>query len=306
MQIRMDNKRIIALLAILGLAAALAGCGGGGGGGGGGGTPVTVTGTVLRAETNSPTDTPATVTFVGGPTITANADGTFTVSNVSSNITSATISATGELNRTITIKLQPNVTNNLGNIYIVDSTSAYTAKVTGRVVTTVNNQPKPVGGATVTIANVTTTTATDGTFELDNLPVGLGSATGTYGQVVATGFVNKPITDANLGFALVAGANPIGDLLITQPSGSIPPPPYTITGIVKVSGVVQPSTAVTLSQNGNTLGSTTTDANGAYFFWVVPGTYTITASHASVANQQENVTLSSLSTHITAPTMNLQ
>src|SRR5205823_1869405 len=143
-----------------------------------------------------------------------------------------TIAAQGTQTRTLPITLTANQANNLGDIYLSDT--GYNATVTGRVVAQVNGQIQPVGNATVTIAGAQTKTATDGTFTLSGLPVGLGNASGTVGKVTAQGFEDKPITDVTLGFPLAAGNNPIGDLLIAAPSGSVPLPPYTIKGVVQI------------------------------------------------------------------------
>lgn len=295
-----SRRAILALpMILLGLLLTLWGCGGGGGGGGGS-SQVPVTGRVLQAETGLPPNPNATVT-IGGSTATTTADGKFTL-NASSKSTSATIAASGAQTRTLPIALVANQTNNLGDIFL--SNTGYNATVTGRVVAQVSGQLQPVGNATVTIAGASTKTATDGTFTLSNLPVGLGNASGTVGKVSAQGFEDKPITDITLGFPLAAGNNPIGDLLIAAPSGTVPLPPYTITGVVQVKGTATKNLTVSLISNGNNLGSTTTDSNGAYFFWVVPGTYTVMASNTSGGTQTTNVTLTKLDTPVTAPVIN--
>lgn len=284
---------------LLAAVALLAGCGGGGGGGGNNGTPVAVTGTVLRAETGVAPN-PSAVVNIGGTTVTTAADGTFSF-NPPSNATSATISATGSQTRTITIALVAGQTNSLGTIFISDT--GYTANVNGRVVASVSGALQAVGNAKVTIGNVTATTATDGTFNLTGLPVGLGNVSGVVGKVTATGFEDKAITDANLQFPLVAGANAIGDLLIAAPSGSTPLPPYTISGVVTVGGRAQSGITVTLSTTTATIGSTVTDASGVYTFWVAPGTYILQATNGGT-HMQTSVQLQKLDTPVTAPTIN--
>jgi hypothetical protein len=290
---------LIALIAAL--AVGVAGCGGGGGSNGG--TPVSITGRVLRAETGIAPNPNATVA-IGGTTVTTGADGTFNFT-APSNATMAVIAAQGSQTRTIPITLSATKANNLGDIYISDT--GYTANVTGRVVATVSGAIQPVGNATVTIASASTTTKTDGTFSLVGLPVGLGNVAGTVGKVSAVGFEDKPITDVNLQFPLVAGANPIGDLLIAAPSGATPLPPFTINGVVQVGGHVQAGSNVVLMQtvNGTTtsLGSTTTDATGTYTFWVVPGAYTMQAFNGATT-MSTTVTLVKLDQPVTAPTIN--
>ena len=300
------RRSVLAVLAALlaALAVLLAGCGGGGGssngGGNGGGAPVTVTGRVLRAETGIAPNPNAVVT-IGGTSVTTGTDGTFSFSPPSSAKT-AMITATGSQPRTITIALSATTPNNLGDIYLSDT--GYTANVTGRVVALVGGVVTPVGNAAVTIGNVSATTATDGTFTLMGLPVDLGNVTGVFGKVSAQGFEDKPITDANLQFPLAAGANPIGDLLISAPSGSTPLPPYTVKGVVKVGGTPQSGIAVQLMKTVNgvqtSLGSATTDSTGTYTFWVTPAAYTLLATNGA-ATQSTTVTLVRLDQPVTAP-----
>jgi len=307
-----SSRRVLHFLALtMAIPAILAaGCGGGGGGsgggGGGGGKSVTVTGTVLDAATYSPTTSAATV-VIGGTTMTTNtATGTFT-GTVGSNATTASVSAPGEISRTISITLAASQVNNLGNIFLAATGSSYTASVNGVVVTTVKGATQPVGGATVNIGNISGVSATNGTFTLNGLPVGLGSVDGLYGTVTAKGFAVKLITADVLQFALVAGANNIGNLLLAPPAGSTPVPPYTISGVVEVQGVPTAgvTVAIAIPGGGAALGQTTTNSSGTYYFWVAPATYTITAEDSSSTTLGENVTLSTLATPITAPTINL-
>jgi hypothetical protein len=308
---KINSRRAMLILVIMAVTAALfTGCGGGGGssggGGGGGGATVTVTGTVLDAQTYAP-PTSAAMLVIGGATITTNAaTGTFT-GTVGSNATTAVVSAPGEISRTIPITLVASQVNNLGNIFLAATGSGYTASVNGVVVTTVKGVTTPVGGATVNIGNVVGVSATNGTFTLNGLPVGLGSVDGLYGTVTAKGFAVKLITADVLQFALVTGSNNIGNLLLGVPVGSTPVPPYTITGVVDVAGVPGSGVTVAISvQGGSQLAQTTTDANGNYYFWVAPATYAIAASDTTGgAPVGENVTVVNLTTPVTAPTLNL-
>ncbi len=302
------RRAIVSILAtVAGYVVMATGCGGGGGGGGGnpGGSSVTVTGKVLSATSNTAPKSGAKVT-IGGNSIATNADGSFSFT-VSSNATSATISATGEVTRTITIALKANQVNDLGNIFLADDGGTYTATVTGRVVTKVKGVTQPVGGASVTIGNVTAITTVDGKFTLNGLPVDIGSVNGIYGKVTAAGFAEKLISADTLQFALIAGANPIGDLLIAAPSGSTPLPPYTITGLVNVVGSPGVGVAVDIALQGSGvgLGQIQTDATGHYYFWVAPGTYTITAADSGGSIKSVDITLPSLTAPVMATTINL-
>ena len=296
---------------ILGTFAVLsaAGCGGGGGGTGGGpsgGSSVTVSGAVLSASSDTPPASAATV-VIGGTTLTSNpATGAFSGS-VGSNAATATVSAPGEVSRTITIKLVANQVNNLGNIFLADTGSDYSASVNGVVVTTVKGATQPVGGATVNIGNVVGVSATDGTFTLNGLPVGLGSVNGLYGTITASGFAVKLITADVLQFALVSGSNNLGNLLLAPQAGSTPIPPFTITGVIDVAG--KPGAGVTvaigLAGSATGVGQTQTDTNGKYLLWVAPATYTVTATDSSGTVESQNVTLKNLTTPVTVTTLNL-
>ncbi len=302
MRYNAHNSRWAMLGAVCALLMALAGCGGGSGGGPGpASNPVTVIGTVLSVESGLPASAGATVT-IGGNKIVTDASGNFTLANVASNTTSGTVTAANEQALTLALTLKPNVVNNLGTIYI--SNAGYTASVTGRVVAMVGGVTQPVGNAKVTIANASGTTGTDGRFTLTNLPVGLGATAGFLGKVSAPGFEDKPITADTLKFALTAGANDIGDLLVAQPTGSVPAAPFTIRGVVTAHGAPASGVSVSISSGGLGLGVATTDSTGTYFFWVVPGTYTLAAQVAS-APSGVSVTLSRLDVPVTAPTIAL-
>lgn len=284
------------LLALLGiLTVAIMGCGSGGGGGGG--QQVTVTGRVFRAETGVPPN-PAAGINIGGSTTSNTADGTFSFTAPLS-ATSAVFTATGTQTLTLPITLSATLPNALGDIYLSDT--GYTAVVSGRVVTAITGTTQPVANAVVSLAGAKTNTLADGTFSVGNLPVGLGNVAGVFGKVTATGFEDKPITDANIQFPLAAGANPIGDLLISQPSGSTPLPPYTIKGLVQTSGTPTANVTVTLMSGTLNLGNTTTDSTGTYTFWVVPGTYTFTATVGGSGTKSVNATLVLLNAPVTAP-----
>ncbi len=268
-----------ALLALMGIVALLVGCGGGGGGGGAPSGNITVTGTVLVATNDQPPSPPATVT-VGGHSATTDTAGNFTIQGVAKTATTGTVSASGMQTLNLTVKLFPDANNNaaLGNIFI--STVAYTAVATGTVVSEVNGSFKPVSGASVTISGDTTTTAADGTFQISNLAVGTGEdPTLPIGLVQATGFVSKPLYAVL--FPLASGTNNLGQIVLGAPiSGTSPSPPYTITGQVLKGTQPQPGVSVAIvDSSGNVLGNpVVSDSNGAFFFWVIPGTYNLIAT----------------------------
>lgn len=268
-----------------------------------------MSGRILLVSTNS-NPAPTTKVSVGGVSVSvSDVDGSFTLSNVSASETTLTIVNTNAANveqfrRTLTITLTASQTVDLGVIYVGDQ--GYNATVNGRVVTQVNGVNQPVANARVTLSGARTVTGVGGTFTLTGLPVGLGSLPGALlGEIVATGFEKKPIFSETLGPPLLPNNNNVGDITIAAPVGSTPPPPFTLTGKVTLQGGVGTGVTVSLKAGATDLGSTTTDASGNYFFWVVPDTYTITASKTGFTSKQTTATLLRLDTPVTASTVNL-
>ncbi len=291
---------LIALL--LALLAGLSGCGGGGGGGTSTGPSgnVTVTGTVIVAETGNP-PSPAATVAIDGHTATTAADGTFSVANVASSAKTATVTAAGETTLTLALVLTNTTgTFNLGNVFI--SSGGYTASASGIIVTPVKGQYQAVGGADVTIAGSTVLSGTDGSFSITGLPVGLGAdPTIQIGLVQAKGYVNKPIT---VQLPLITGANDLGQIVIQSPVGATPGVPYTITGKVQHGTAGVPGISVAIFSGDTQLGNpVSTDANGNYYFWVVPGSYSIIAVQSGGQQSKVQVTLSAPNVPVTAPTI---
>ncbi len=296
---------------------ALAGCGGGGGGNPNpnpnNGT-TSITGKVLLVSGAPPVaagaaaGAPAATVTAGGVTANASStDGSFTLSGVNAGATSLTVTAKDgatTVNRTVPITLTANKPNDLGVIYV--TADGYTANVTGRVTTVTSTGTTGVGNARVTLAGVSTLTDASGAFALANLPVGLGTVPGQLiGIVSAAGFETLQITSETIRFPLAAGANPLSAFVIQIPSGATPLPPYTITGKATVAGVNTAGVTIRLVSNNVTIGSTTTDSSGTYFFWVVPAAYTITATRTGYTDVSTSVTLSRLDTPVTATPLNL-
>ena len=293
---------------------ALTGCGGGGGGGGTP-PPPNPTGTSIRGKvllvSGSPvgttTATAATVSTGRANTTASTTDGSFTLSNIDPAATTLTIAAregATNLGRTVAVTLTANQVNDLGVIYV--SPDGYNASVTGQVTTVTSTGTVGVGNAKVTIAGSSTTTNASGQFSLSGLPVGVGNVPGSLvGSVEASGFETLQVTAETIRFPLIAGNNALSAFLIQRPSGSVPLPPYTIIGKVTSSGVALSGATVRLTNIGNNIGTTTTDANGNYTFWVVPADYTITASKLGSTDASASVTLSRVDVPVTVPTINL-
>lgn len=297
-------------LALFGAVCGLLGCGSGGGSNnGGGGGNAALHGRILLVSTSAQ---PAPTTFVeigGTQGQASDSDGQFNLAGISATATVLTIrnvngSGAEQFRRTLTVQLTGGQTTDIGVVYISDQ--GYTANISGRVVTQVDSVFQPVAGAKIVISGVKAVSGVDGKFSMTGLPVGLGSLPGALlGDVRATGFEIKTIVSETLGPPLVAGANPIPDIIISAPIGSTPPPPFTITGKATVQGVAQAGVNINLKAGAVDLGSVTTDSAGAYFFWVVPGTYTITASKSGFASKQVSATLNRADTPVTAPAINL-
>lgn len=277
--------------------ALLSGCGGGGGGGGAVNGNLTLIGSVLLVDTNLAPNPAATIT-IAGHTATTSASGGFVLTNIPASATTGTVSAAAEQTLTLTLALPATSTQaiNLGTIYL--SSVGYTASASGQVATTVSGQNQAVGGATVTIAGSSALTATDGTFNISNLPVGLGSDPNTpIGSVTASNFVTKQIF---VQAPLITGSNPLGTILLGAPiSGTLPGLPYTIIGQVLKGGVGQSGYPVALSQGSAVLGTVTTDNTGTFSFWVVPGTYLLTVGLPSGSFVTQSVTLASANQPVT-------
>ena len=275
------------LLAAIVSGLALFGCGSGGGGA----PPADVQGKVLLVTTGSPPNPAATVN-IGGSSIATSADGTFVLRGVSSASTQISITGTGI--KTLTQKLptlKANSVNDLGSIYVVDTTSDYTATTSGKVVRA--DTQAALQGATVLLNGQATTTDATGAFSFSNLPVGLGGPGIQVGLITAQGFEDKPIIiDPPLGKS--PPNNDLGNIPISPPVGGIPGGPTDISGKISLQGMSDFSgTTVTLinKTTGATLGSGTTGSDGAFGFWVVAGTYTVKADHTGFKSQSQDVNL---------------
>jgi hypothetical protein len=292
-----NAMRASLLAAICGvLAISIGACGGGGGGGA---APATVIGRIVLVSSGQPLNG-ATVSAGGKSYVTGSGalgDGNFILQNASSDATTLTVTGTGVKTLTQTLEpLTPNQTNDLGDIYVLDTSDAtadYKADVKGVVVR--SDTFAPVAGAKVRFSGHVATTGANGAFQFTGLPVGLGTANAYVGDITATGFAVKQITLD----ALVLGASPpvndLGDIAIAPPvTGTTPPPPSNINGKVSLQGQTDLSgTTVTLvnKSGGASVGTVNTASDGKYGFFVVAGTYTVRVSHAGFTSQQVDVTL---------------
>ncbi len=293
---------------VLKLAGILAACalimvgGVGCGGGGGGAAPADIVGRILLTTTGQPPNPVATVSVAGAAAVQTLVDGSFTIHGASSTATQITVSAPGMtvLHQPLPT-LTPNAVNDLGDIYVTDTT--YNANVDGTVLRA--DTLEPIAGATVVLSGLRTTTDAAGAFALAGLPVGLGGLGLEVGKVTATGFEVKPIViDLPLGPTAPPDnlVNHLGDILVSPPVGGIPGGPSTVNGKALLQGqTVHAGTTVTLirASDGVELGGILTADNGAYGFWVPVGAYRVRAEHAGYQTKTVDVTVTRLDTPVT-------
>lgn len=259
-------KWIGLLLALVVIAA----CGGGGGGGTGGGpSGATLSGRVFQVQTGGAPNPQASVTAGGATTLTSAANGSFSlvVPAGTTSISVDTKTAQGVFTFTI-----PAVTGDteIGDLWI----GPEKVRVTGRLVNAGNLQP--VAAAQVTFGGHTALTNADGIFNLTNVAYSSANQTafwGIQGLARKSNFLTAAFTAQNK--TAVNGVVTIGDVFITPTDDIDPPPsPFNLWGRISPAATAA-GTVVTLKQNGNSLRTYTVGDDTAYFFWVTPGTYTL-------------------------------
>jgi hypothetical protein len=250
-------------------------CACGGGGGGGLTTNATLVGRVLDVRTGGPISPAATVQ-AGSQTTTTAADGSFQFS-VATGTTSATVDAGALGAFTYTFPAASGVTD-VGDLWV----GPQKITVTGRVLDSTNNNG--VEGATVSFAGQRGTTNAVGTFILHNVAYSSANQAAFWGIVGSATAPNYFKVDFT-----VSGKTPTGGTLTTDdirmtPSSDDTPPnfPFTIWGKISPSANAT-GTIVTLKQAGTAVRVYNVGGDGAYYFWVVPGTYTIEAQKGALA-----------------------
>ncbi len=180
-----------------------------------------------------------------------------------------------------------------------DFTENKPASISGAVYVAGTNTP--IAGVTITLKNettnltTTTTTGLDGKYSFTGLPAGTYSVTETQPSgfddaadkagTGATGAAGTVGADSVTGITVVAGDKAV-DYDFTETPTPIPQPTYaSLAGQVYVAGSGRPIGGVTVTLTGTTpagvttVYTTTTDANGAYFFGNLPaGTYRVVES----------------------------
>lgn len=210
-----------------------------------------VSGTVRSASSTGAAVAGATVS-VAGATATTSSTGSFSISGITSGTYALAVSAPGY----VPYSNSPFVVN--ANQSVTISLTAETYTLTGTIL---SNSPTGPGlaGATVSIAGVTATTASDGTFSIS------GIAAGTYTiTVFKTGYT----TYTNSKFNVSANQSVTLALIV---------PTYSLSGIIRSGSSTGPALAgATVSIAGKTA---TTANNGTFSIsGIVAGTYTCSVS----------------------------
>lgn len=262
------------LLALLVLVLVVIGCGGGGGSVP---TPTaTLVGRVLDVRNGGPI-APAATVQVGSRSVQTQADGSFQLA-VPAGTTSVTVDAGTFGAFTFTFGAASGTTD-VGDLWVGPNK----VTVTGRVIDSTDGSA--VVGAVVTFAGQRAVTNAVGTYRLTNVAYSTTSQAafwGIVGKVRATDYFDISFTAS--GVAAVSGTVTLEDIRMTPSDGTTPPPfPFTIWGTVSPSGDAS-GTVVTLKEAGNAVRVYNVGSDGAYYFWVVPGTYTIEARKGALAD----------------------
>jgi len=268
-----------AVLGLVLLAALLAGCGGGGGG------TATAIGRVLNVQTGQPPNPSCNVSLGGGTAVaTSSVDGSFSATGPSGS-TALTVDTIIFGVKTFTVPRISGVTA-VGDFWIGPQETTLEGQVLS------GTDSSPVAGATVSFAGRIGTTDANGDFQLANVAYSTSGQSvfwGIVGTIRATGFITEsfsasPYTDNG-------GITNIGSILITSLTDPNPPgDPYNIYGAVFASG--GPSgTIVTLKQNGTPVRIVNVGSDGNYYFWIVPGSYTISYQKGALTAPDENADL---------------
>ncbi|MCW5943069.1 MAG: hypothetical protein KIS66_12615 [Fimbriimonadaceae bacterium] len=260
------------------------GCGGGGGGGGGGNT-VVVTGRAVQVKTGGPPD-PAASCQIGSVSALTDATGTFRLT-VPPGATQVTIDSRSDSGTwTYTFPPATSATNDVGDLYIGPAR----VSVTGLVKSAVDDSP--ISGATVSFAGRSGTTNAAGRFTLADVAyyaADLNGFWGIEGAVRASGYF---VSTFRAEPSAAAGAVvTLDDLLLIPTSDASPPDvPYNVWGRVSPSAQ-SPGTVVTVVEGGTNVRSFTVGANGLYWLWLSPGTYTLRYAKGSLHAPDQTVVL---------------
>ncbi|MBX3119848.1 MAG: hypothetical protein KF784_12340 [Fimbriimonadaceae bacterium] len=270
------------LLAAISLLVVAFGCGGGGGGGG----SATLTGRVLNVVTGGPPN-PASSVQVGQTSVFTNAaDGSFNLT-VPKGTTGLLIDTLGLGFGAFTYTFAgANGVTDVGDLWI----GPEKVSVQGTIRNASNSNP--ISGAQVSFAGRNAVTDASGNFILTNVAYSSATQTafwGILGTAKATGFLK---TDwSTQPHTASSGIVDVGDILMTPLSDPNPPPaPYNIWGIVSAPGGA-PGSIIRLKLSGVDVRVFNVGADGKYYFFVNPGTYTVVGEKGASTSSPQIVTL---------------
>lgn len=279
---RFRSLRLLTKACLLLLAATFLGCGGGGG------SPATATfvGRVLSVVTGGPTNPQSTVQSGSTGVLTNASDGSFQVP-AKAGATSLTIdshsASTGVWQ--FTVAAASGVTD-VGDLWIGPE------KVTVRGTLRDSTNSNPISGASVLFAGRSALSDASGVFTLSNVAYSSATQTafwGIVGTIRAGGYFTTEFSTQP--FTASGGIVDVGDIFVSPTSDPNPPgPPYNIWGSVTAAGGSQ-GAIIRLKQGGNDVRVYNVGADGRYFFFVSPGSYTITASKSALTAPDQDVTL---------------
>ncbi len=271
------NYRLRAIYLFL-LLLMIAACGGGGGGGG---TTATLVGRVLDVKTGGPIAPRATVQ-VGTQTVQTEVDGSFQLA-VTAGTTGVTVDANTYGAFTFTFPAAADVTD-VGDLWV----GPQKVRLTGRVLNSSNSNA--IAGATVSFAGRKGVTNSVGTYVLNDVAyssANLAAFWGIVGTSKAIGFFKVDFTAQ--GKSAVSGTVTLDDLRMTPQGDSNPPPfPFTLWGRISPSASA-PGTIVTLKLSGTPVRIFNVGSDGAYYFWVLPGSYTIEAVNGALTGSNSAI-----------------
>lgn len=246
--------------------------------------PGNISGTVTSLSTSLPLSG-VTVTIKQGQTAIASVQtnllGTYTVSN----LTPGTYTVEFSLNNYQTVA-QTKVVTSSTTTTADASLQLQTGNVAGVISNTLNLVP--ISNATVTALQgatiiATTTTGANGSYQLNSLPPGTYTI-----SAVATNFQTTTQT------LVVVAPN-----VTTTVNLNLQPVPGSVSGFITDNATTNPiqNASVSVTQNGVTIATTLTAANGSYTIGnLVPGNYTLVVSAANYQGATQGITINSNST----------
>lgn len=256
--------------------------------GGSGGSPSakgTVVGRVLNVATGGPTNPTSTVQIGTKSTQTSLSDGSFTLANVSQGGTSLTVDNGVPPLWNFTIPAIEETTD-VGDLWVGPERVTLTGTV--RDAATSN----PISGAMIAFGGRFGTTNASGVFALQNVAYATSTQTafwGIVGSATATGYFRNEWTAAPN--TAVAGTVTVNDILLSPTSDPTPPgEPFNLWGVISAPGGASGS-IVRLKQSGVDVRVYNVGSDGRYRFFVLPGSYVISASKGASTAPDVPVTL---------------